>query len=112
MPLVRIQTNVQVNDQKMVLSKLSTLASKELGKPESYVMTALIPNTAMIFGGSEEPLAFIECKSIGLSEGQSEGLSNAFCAFCEEELGVSKERVYIEFSSATGSMWGWRGGTF
>ncbi len=112
MPFVRIHTNVQVNEEKTVLSKLSKLAAEEIGKPESYVMTAVLPSAFMTFGGSEEALAFIECKSIGLSEGQSEGLSRAFCTFCEEELGVSKERVYIEFSSAKGSMWGWRGGTF
>ncbi|MFP4268671.1 MAG: phenylpyruvate tautomerase MIF-related protein [Spirochaetaceae bacterium] len=39
-------------------------------------------------------------------------MSAALCEFCEQELGVSEDRVYIEFASAEGSMWGWKGGTF
>jgi phenylpyruvate tautomerase PptA (4-oxalocrotonate tautomerase family) len=112
MPLVRIQTNVHVESGQELLSKLSSRAAGEIGKPEAYVMTALDSDVPMTFGGSSQPLAFIECKSIGLSESQTEGLSAALCSFCEEELGVAKDRVYIEFSSAKGSMWGWRGGTF
>ena len=112
MPLVRIQTNVNVEAGSQLLSKLSSQAAGEIGKPEAYVMTAIDSRVPMTFGGSDEPLAFIECKSIGLSESQTESLSAVLCSFCEEELCVAKDRVYIEFASAKGSMWGWRGGTF
>ncbi len=112
MPLVRVQTNAEVKSSSDLLARLSKRAAGEIGKPEDYVMTALDSHVPMTFGGSSEPLAFIECKSIGLSESQTEGLSAALCSFCEEELGVAKDRVYIEFASAKGSMWGWRGGTF
>ena len=66
----------------------------------------------MTFGGTEEPAVFIECKSIGLKKGQTAGLSALLCSFCKEELKVPEDRVYIEFSSAEGVMWGWDGRTF
>ncbi len=43
---------------------------------------------------------------------QTAGLSALLCSFCKEELNVPEDRVYIEFSSAEGVMWGWNGRTF
>jgi hypothetical protein len=75
-------------------------------------MTAVSDKADMTFGGSDAPLAFIECKSIGLSETQTKGLIASLCSFCEGEFGIPQNRVYIEFAAARGSMWGWKGGTF
>ena len=112
MPFIRIHTNIEVRESSEVLKKLSSLSAEKIGKPESYVMTALEDRASMAFGGSDEPLAFIECKSIGLGETQTKGLSASLCSFCEKELGIPQSRVYIEFAGAKGSMWGWKGGTF
>jgi phenylpyruvate tautomerase len=112
MPFIRIHTNIQVSESSEVLKKLSSLAAEKIGKPEAYVMTALSDQASMNFGGSDEPLAFIECKSIGLGETQTKGLSASLCSFCEKEMGIPQSRVYIEFAGAKGSMWGWKGGTF
>ncbi|MEW6499601.1 MAG: phenylpyruvate tautomerase MIF-related protein, partial [Cyanobacteriota bacterium] len=35
-----------------------------------------------------------------------------FCQQINEKLGVSTNRIYIEFADAKGSMWGWDGSTF
>ncbi len=112
MPYIKIQTNSEVSNSTDFLKKLSALSAEKIGKPESYVMTALDPKTDMTFGGSDEPAAFIECKSIGLSGGQTKALSAALCSFCESELGIPQARVYIEFAGSPGNMWGWKGGTF
>jgi phenylpyruvate tautomerase PptA (4-oxalocrotonate tautomerase family) len=112
MPYVHIRSNVEIDNESEVLSKLSARAAKEIGKPESYVMTSLAPNMKMSFGGSEDPAAFIECRSIGLSSSRTAGISAVLCELCEQEMGVPQDRVYIEFSSAEGSMWGWNGRTF
>jgi phenylpyruvate tautomerase PptA (4-oxalocrotonate tautomerase family) len=112
MPYIKIQTNSEVSNRTDFLKKLSALSAEKIGKPESYVMTALDPKTDMTFGGSGEPAAFIECKSIGLSGGQTKTLSSALCSFCESELGIPQDRVYIEFAGSPGNMWGWKGGTF
>ena len=39
-------------------------------------------------------------------------LSDKLCAFVKVELGISPDRVYIEFWDINGKMFGWNGGTF
>ncbi|MCK5671854.1 MAG: ABC transporter substrate-binding protein [Spirochaetales bacterium] len=112
MPYIKIQTNAEIADKQELLKKLSTAASSGIGKPETYIMTALSSVEAMTFGGSTDPAIFIECKSIGLKEDQTAGLSTFLCSFCKDELTVPENRVYIEFSSAKSVMWGWDGRTF
>lgn len=112
MPYVKVQTNQKVEKEEDLLKKLSAQMAENLGKPESYIMTALQSELRMTFGGSTEKAAFIEVKSIGLKESMTEELSQFICSFVEKELGIKKNRVYIEFADAPGSMWGWNGGTF
>lgn len=112
MPYIKIQTNAQVENGEELLKKLSSLMAGELGKPESYVMTAFDRVESMTFAGSTEKAAFLECKSIGLRRDQTAGLSAALCSFCEKELQIPGDRVYIEFAGADGAFWGWDGRTF
>jgi phenylpyruvate tautomerase len=112
MPYIKVETNTSVPDTGLFLKKLSAQAAEFLGKPEQYIMTALHNNTPMLFAGSSEPTLFMECKSIGLSEGQTKELSRAFCTFFDAELGIPADRVYIEFSPASGALWGFNMGTF
>ena len=112
MPYIRIQTNQTTDDRGALLKKLSAEAAGFIGKPESYIQTALEDGREMTFGGSDAPTAFIECKSIGLSPSQTAEISAALCTFCASELSIPPERVYIEFIGAVGNMWGWKGGTF
>lgn len=112
MPFIRLDTNVEVRDAKDVLKRLSETAAAKIGKPESYVMTQAHFGESMLFGGTDEPLVFIECKSIGLQESETEALSSALCSFCEKELEVKQSRVYVQFTGVPASMWGWKGGTF
>jgi len=112
MPYLKIQTNAELVNKQELLEKLSKVASVGIGKPETYIMTAYSTVETMTFGGNSEPAVFLECKSIGLQEEQTAGLSALLCSFCKDELGVPEDRVYIEFSSAKGVMWGWDGRTF
>ncbi|MEA1911168.1 MAG: phenylpyruvate tautomerase MIF-related protein [Spirochaetota bacterium] len=112
MPYLKIQTNAEVKDKQELLKKLSSAAASGIGKPEAYIMTAFSYMENMTFGGTEEPTVFIECKSIGLKEEQTAGLSALLCSFCKDELNVPVDRVYIEFASAKGIMWGFDGRTF
>ncbi len=114
MPYLKIQTNQDVEDRKKleIAEKASKLVATGLGKPESYVMVALEPSTKMVFAGVGEPTIFMELKSIGLPESKTADLSKSLCDFAEKEFGVIKERIYIEFANANGSMWGWNGRTF
>ena len=114
MPYLKIQTNQKIDPTtgSNLLSGASKLVAAELGKPESYVMVALETETPMLFAGSDAPLAYLELKSIGLPEGKTAKLSAALSSLMAETLGVSQERVYIEFANAKGVMWGWNGATF
>lgn len=112
MPYIKVQTNQKVEKEEVLLKKLSAAMAEQLGKPESYIMTALEAETGMTFAGSTEKTAFIEVKSIGLKKSMTEDLSQFICNFLEKELGIKQDRIYIEFADAPGAMWGWNGGTF
>lgn len=114
MPYLKIQTNRELSDdvKQEILKKTSLLVSKNLGKPEKYVMVRLDPAQPMMFAGSTTPCAYLELKSIGLPESKTEMLSKVLCQFLSDELKIPSERVYIEFADAKDSMWGWNGSTF
>jgi len=114
MPLLKIQTNqpIETDTQKSLISRASQAVAAMLGKPERYVMVSLEQNPAMLFGGSDEPLAYLELKSIGLPEAETAEFSRALTSLLGDELGLPPDRIYIEFADAPRSMWGWNGGTF
>lgn len=114
MPLVKIQSNVELDDtrRETLLKAISSLTASELGKPEQYVMVAIEPTTPMLFAGSSDPTCYLELKSIGLPEDKTADLSKALSQEIEKHLGVTKDRIYIEFADAPRKMWGWNGGTF
>ncbi|HHJ16190.1 MAG TPA: hypothetical protein ENJ80_05775 [Gammaproteobacteria bacterium] len=114
MPLLKIQTNqpVDATAQKDLAGRASQTVAELLGKPERYVMVSIEHNPAMLFGGSDEPLAYLELKSIGLPESQTTDLSRSLCDLLKDTLDLPADRIYIEFADAPRSMWGWNGGTF
>lgn len=116
MPLIKVQSSVAAPKSQAVedlLKQLSAKLAKHLGKPESYVMTAFEPNVAMSFGGTFDPVCYIEIKSIGtMKPEQTKAMSQDFCQQVQEKLGVPINRVYIEFADAQRAMWGWNGSTF
>ena len=112
MPVLSIQTNVNVQDQSEFLKNASSLVANALSKPENYVMIHLSDAQTMSFAGTSEPLAYVELKSLGLTSGQTAGLSKAICNFLGETLSLDASRIYIEFSAPERVMFGWNGGTF
>lgn len=67
---------------------------------------------ALLFGGSDAPAAYVELKSIGLDTARTPSLSKAVCESLHAELGITPERIYIEFIDIAGHLWGWNSGTF
>lgn len=113
MPYLKIQTNLPVTlkARRNVLREASALVAQELEKPEDYVMIALQPDTAMLFAGSDDPVAFLELKAVGLPARKTKKLSRVLCVMIEEHLGIKKDRVYVKFIDVNHSMWGWKGDT-
>jgi phenylpyruvate tautomerase len=114
MPLIKINTNkaTKTEVQSLFLKAASQKVAKALQKPEKYVMTLFGQPTPMTFGGTEEDAAFLEIKSIGLTEEQVKTLAKEIPELVEKELGIDASRVYIEFANAPRSFWGWNKGTF
>ncbi|PKM44352.1 MAG: hypothetical protein CVV05_11425 [Gammaproteobacteria bacterium HGW-Gammaproteobacteria-1] len=114
MPYLLIKTNVTPADGAAapLLRKASQQVAQALGKPEDYVMVALEHGCPMLFAGGDAPLAYVELKSIGLPKARTAELSALLSRLLQEELGIAADRVYIEFSPATGELWGWNGATF
>ena len=109
MPFLKLSTNVTIDQSQseQLLSELSQLLAKDTGKPERYVMVELAGGKAMLFGGNNQPLAYLECKSIGLSTTQAEALSASISRLLTATLPLTAERIYIEFSNCPAEFWGW-----
>lgn len=116
MPLIKVQTSAVLPDPEQTTALLKLLSgslAKHTGKPESYVMTAFEPNVAMTFGGTDDPVCYIEIKNVGtMSPALTKAMSQDFCQTITQVLGVAGDRIYIEFADAKGAMWGWNGSTF
>ncbi|WP_324282191.1 phenylpyruvate tautomerase MIF-related protein [Cyanobacterium aponinum UTEX 3221] len=116
MPLIKVQTSIANPDQEKIkdlLKNLSNKLAKHLGKPESYVMTIFESDLPMSFAGTFDPVCYLEIKSVGtMSSSQTKTMSEDFCNIINDNLGVSENRIYIEFADAKGYLWGWNGSTF
>lgn len=114
MPYLKIQTNLPLTKkaERAILKTASQLVAELLEKPENFVMVALQPDTPMLFAGSDEPVAFLELKSIALPAQRTKVLCEALCKLIEGHLGVPSDRVYVKFIDVKRGMWGWKGDTF
>nr|NQU92368.1 hypothetical protein [Bacteroidota bacterium] len=112
MPFLKILSNNRIQGADDLLVKSSALLSEILGKPEKYIMISIEENPEMMFGGTDDPLLYIELKSIGLPRDRTKEISQKLSMFLKDETGVPVHRMYIEFSDAERSMWGWNGSTF
>ncbi|KAB8333439.1 hypothetical protein SD80_016635 [Scytonema tolypothrichoides VB-61278] len=116
MPLIKVQTSVSPplgEEVEALLKSLSAKLAKHSGKPESYVMTAFEAGVSMTFGGTTDPVCYIEVKSVGtMKPDQTQAMSQDFCQEINKALKVPKDRIYIEFADAKGAMWGWNSTTF
>ena len=114
MPFLKLTTNTSIVDEQktQLLTQLSQLLANETGKPERYVMIEIGEDKSMLFGGTPNPLAYLECKSIGLTGKQAKSLAAALCRSIENTLQIPPDRVYIEFSNCPSDLWGWNGSTF
>ncbi len=114
MPYLKLNTNVPIKKEQSpeLMTGLTQLISHETGKSDRYIMIELSSDNTMLFAGSCDPLAYLECKSIGLSASQAKSLSKSLCNELESALKIPPDRIYIEFSNAPADFWGWNGSTF
>jgi phenylpyruvate tautomerase len=114
MPYLKLSTTESIPDEQspQLLDQLSKLMAQQTGKPERYVMVQVEGGKAMLFAGNSQPLAYVECKSIGLTTAQAKAISSSLCRLLNDALQIPSDRVYIEFSNCPAEYWGWNGSTF
>ena len=116
MPLIQVFTSAAApapDKRQALLSQLSRAAAERFGKPERWVMTCLVPDLGMTFGGTPAPAALAVVRNIGkMTPADTEALSRDICGKLTGALGVPADRIYIDFADAADYLWGWNGGTF
>ena len=114
MPLLKVQTNKAIDNGKTqaLLKTASQRLAAALNKPEQYMMVSLESDLPMMLAGTSEPTAFVELRGIGLTTARTGELSRLICELVESELGVERQRIYINFADVPASHWGWNGQTF
>jgi len=114
MPLLKLETTVVLTDdkRKTLLPALSKILAETTGKPEGYVMITL-SQSAILMSGKTGDAAFVDIRGIGgLSGDVNRRLSQKVCGLLNESLGVSPDRIYLNFTEVEATTWGWKGNTF
>jgi phenylpyruvate tautomerase len=114
MPLLKLETTVILSEdkRKSLLTALSKTVAGTIGKPEQYVMVT-ISQAAMLMSAKPSDAAFVDIRSIGgLSGDVNRKLSQEVCKLLTDSLGISPERVYLNFTDMEAGNWGWNGSTF
>jgi phenylpyruvate tautomerase len=114
MPYAKIETNVKLDSLKeqKLLKATSGFFAALLEKSEEHVMVAVSHNTPIIFGKNSSPAAYVELKSMAITEEICTALSKEICGFLNEYLNILPNRIYIEFSTINGKMFGCNNKTF
>jgi phenylpyruvate tautomerase len=114
MPYLKITTSKSIDAERKhkLLTAASKMVATELGKPEQYMMVSVESQVSMLFGGTEEPCAFLELRGLGLPESKTGKLSELLCGLVESHTGVRRDRVYINFADIKPKLWGWNSKTF
>jgi phenylpyruvate tautomerase PptA (4-oxalocrotonate tautomerase family) len=114
MPLLKLEITASLSDdkRKALLVALSRIVAEAIGKPEDYVMVT-VSQAAMLMSGKPGDGAFVDLRSIGgLSDEVNRKLSQQVCKLLKDSLGISPDRVYLNFTDVEAGNWGWNGSTF
>ena len=114
MAYIRIQTNCYMDEtfQDALLTALSQLVSRRLGKSEDHVMITIQDSTKMILGGTYDPAAFVELRSLELDAEDTTPLADAIAADIKRYFQIPVDRIYITFNGVSESMWAWHNNSF
>ena len=112
MPCLELSTNVRIQDRSALMRSLSDCVCVGLGKAETYMMVIVKGETPMLFGGSEEPVAHLTLRALGLKDDAIRRLARELTELVQEKLGIESQRIYIVFMDADLGKWAFDGRTF
>lgn len=115
MPFIRMSTNIDINADRDARLRSGLGRAIELipGKTERWLMIEIADNARLGLGGDKDtPAAIFTLKAFGKEQSNEcyYALTEKVSALCHECLGISPDRVYIEYE-VTGQ-WGWNGRNF
>ena len=110
MPLITISTSKEVKEKKEFIKKSAALIGKLTNKSTNFVMVRLNDSLDMYFANSDSSCCYVEIKSIGSL--QPSKMSIEISEFIKNEIGISSDRIFINFEDVSSSNWAWNGQTF
>uniref|UniRef100_A0AAV2MKM8 Macrophage migration inhibitory factor n=1 Tax=Knipowitschia caucasica TaxID=637954 RepID=A0AAV2MKM8_KNICA len=95
------------------LSEASEELAKAMGKPLQYIAVQVNPDQMMMFGKKGDPCALCSLHSIGKINGaQNKQYSKLLCGLLSKHLGISADRIYINFVDLDPANVAWNNSTF
>ena len=115
MPFIRMSTNsaVSAGQETALRSGLGKILELIPGKSERWLMIEIAEKSRLGLGGdAETPAAIFTLKAFGKEQSNEcyDALTEAICGLAQDCLGLSPDRIYIEYE-VTGQ-WGWNGKNF
>ncbi|XP_036424699.1 macrophage migration inhibitory factor [Colossoma macropomum] len=114
MPMFVVNTNVSKDAVPAgLLSQLTEELAKATGKPANYIAVHIIPDQMMMFGGKSDPCALCSLHSIGKIGGSlNKQYSKLLMGTLNKHLGISPDRIYINFFDMEAANVAWNNSTF
>ncbi|XP_061755708.1 macrophage migration inhibitory factor [Nerophis ophidion] len=114
MPMFVVNTNVaKVDVPAALLTEATEELAKYTGKPAQYIAVHINPGQMMTFGGKGDPCALCSLHSIGkISPVENKRYSKLLCDLLNKHLGVTADRIYINFFDMGASNVAWNNTTF
>ncbi|XP_053486514.1 macrophage migration inhibitory factor [Ictalurus furcatus] len=114
MPMFVVNTNVSKDEVPAgLLSEITQELAKAMGKPANYIAVHIVPDQMMMFGGKGDPCALCSLHSIGKIGGShNKQYSKLLMGVLNKHLGISPDRIYINFFDMDASNVAWNNSTF
>ncbi|XP_063046240.1 macrophage migration inhibitory factor [Engraulis encrasicolus] len=114
MPMFVVNTNVARSSvPEALLTEATNELSKAMGKPAQYIAVHINADQMMMFGGKSDPCALCSLISIGKIGGaQNKQYSQLLCGMLNKHLGISPDRIYINFTDMKGENVAYNNSTF
>ncbi|XP_046561495.1 macrophage migration inhibitory factor-like isoform X3 [Haliotis rubra] len=114
MPVFSLFTNVAARDiPEGFLLETSKIITKAIRKPEQYITVRIHPGQMMSHGGTTDPCANSELRSIrNMGPEENAQMSKQISEFLKSKLGIDNTRNYIKFTDLSPHEVGYEGTTF
>lgn len=114
MPFINSKVSIKMTgaQKEAVKTRMGKAIAAIPGKSEGWLMAGFDDDYSLYFKGNQDaPTAFIEVKIYGsASDEDYNRLTGLLSKIFEEELGISRERIYVSYQEIQN--WGWNGSNF